>query len=183
MKKNVNYWRLLLTGLVLIGVGIWIFASPLEAYVSLSILFATGVVIIGCMESAFSIWAKTYLEGWSWIFLGGIFDILLGGYLLMYPVVTFKVLPFIMGFWVLYRGFSAVSFAFDRKDSNATNWWLLLIIGILVIFFGVMVLAVPAFGALSIVEWTALSFIAAGIFRVLLAFKLRRLSPSSPYDF
>ncbi len=56
IKESVNYWwLLLLTGLILIATGIWIFASPAAAYVSLSILFGVSILIIGVFETVFAI--------------------------------------------------------------------------------------------------------------------------------
>jgi uncharacterized membrane protein HdeD (DUF308 family) len=37
-----------------------------------------------------------------------------------------------------------------------------------------MILAVPAFGVANIIAWTGLSFIFAGVFRIILAFRLRK---------
>jgi uncharacterized membrane protein HdeD (DUF308 family) len=75
----------------------------------------------------------------------------------------------------VFRGFSAIGFALDMKSYGATDWSWLLLLGIAVVFFGFMILAVPAFGVANIIIWTGLSFIAAGVFRVFLALRLRKL--------
>jgi len=177
IKKSISYWWLfLITGLLLILAGIWIFTSPAEAYVSLSILFAVSILVIGILEASFAITARRSLDGWGWTLASGILDIVIGTYLLAYPLISMQVLPFILGFWLLFRGISAIGFAFDMRSYHAANWGMLLVLGILIIFFGCMVLVVPAFGVLNIIVWTALSFIAAGVFRVVLAFRLKKLS-------
>jgi uncharacterized membrane protein HdeD (DUF308 family) len=176
IKESVNYWwLLLLIGLILIATGIWIFASPAAAYVSLSILFGVSILIIGIFETAFAISARGSIEGWGWMLASGVLDLIIGIYLLMYPVVTMAILPFILGFWLMFRGFSAFGFAFDMKSYGSKDWGWLLLLAIAIIFFGFMVLAVPAFGVANIIVWTGLSFIAAGVYRVVLAFKLRKL--------
>lgn len=116
------------------------------------------------------------MEGWGWTLIGGLLDIVIGVYLLAYPLLTMSVLPFILGFWLLFKGFSAIGFAIDLKSYDESNWGVLLALGIIILLFAGMVLAVPAFGVLNIILWTSLSFIAAGVFRVVLAFRLKRLA-------
>ena len=54
IKEAAKYWwLLLLTGLILIAVGIWVFASPATAYLSLSILFGASILSIGFFETVF----------------------------------------------------------------------------------------------------------------------------------
>ena len=175
IKEAVKYWwLLLLTGLILVAVGIWVFASPVEAYVSLSILFGATILISGIFETVFAISARKSLEGWGWSLVSGLLDIIIGAYLLTYPTVTMTILPFVLGFWLLFRGFSAVGFSFDMKSYGESNWGWFLFMAIGIIVFAVMILAVPAFGVANIIVWTGLSIICAGIFRIMLAVSLKK---------
>jgi len=176
IKESLNYWWLfLLTGLILIATGIWIFASPVDAYVSLSILFGISILMNGLFETSFAITARNSMDGWGWMLASGILDLIIGIYLLMYPGVTMAILPYVLGFWLLFRGFSAIGVAFDVKSYGARDWGWLLVLGIGIIFFGFMILAVPAFGVANIIVWTGLAFISAGVFRIFLEFRLRKL--------
>jgi len=175
IKEAVKYWwLLLLSGLILVAVGVWVFSSPATAYVSLSILFGAGILSIGFFETIFAISARKSLEGWGWTLASGILDIVIGAYLLTYPSVTMAILPFILGFWLLFRGFSAVGFSFDMKTYGDSNWGWALLFAIGIIVFAVMILLVPAFGVANIIVWTGLSFILAGVFRIILAFSLKK---------
>jgi len=177
IKESINHWWIfLLVGLILIVTGIWISLSPATAYVSLSFLFAINIFVTGIMEVIFSVMSRKSMEGWGWTLIGGLLDIVIGVYLLAYPLLTMSVLPFILGFWLLFKGFSAIGFAIDLKSYDESNWGVLLALGIIILLFAGMVLAVPAFGVLNIILWTSLSFIAAGVFRVVLAFRLKRLA-------
>jgi len=55
------------------------------------------------------------------------------------------------------------------------NWGWFQFFGIAILFFGVMVIINPAFGAANIIIWTASAFILSGIFRTYLFVKLRKL--------
>ena len=175
IKEAVKYWwLLLLTGLILVAVGIWVFASPATAYLSLSILFGASILTVGFLETVFAISAHKSLEGWGWTLASGLLDIVIGSYLLLYPAVTMAILPFVLGFWLLFRGFSAIGFSFDMKSYGDLNWGWFLLFAIGIIFLAVMILAVPAFGVANMIAWTGLSFIFAGVFRIILAFRLKK---------
>jgi len=176
IKEAVGYWwLLLLTGIILIAAGVWIFASPAAAYLSLSLLFGICILAVGFFETSFAISVRKSLNGWGWTLASGILDLVIGSYLLAYPSVTMAILPLILGFWLLFRGFSAIGFAFDIRSYGAPDWGWLLVLGIAIVFFGFMILAVPAFGVANIIVWTGLSFICAGVFRIFLALRLRKL--------
>lgn len=176
IKEAVKYWwLLLLTGLILVAVGIWVFASPTTAYLSLSFLFGASIFIIGFLETIFAISARESLEGWGWTLASGLLDIVIGAYLLTYPAITMAILPFVLGFWLLFRGFSAVGFSFDMKSYGDSNWGWFLLFALGIVFFAVMILVVPAFGVANIIAWTGLSCILAGVFRIILAFRLKEL--------
>src|SRR6185369_4316940 len=176
IKKAMDYWwLLLLTGIALVSMGVWVFISPEDAYVSLSILFGVCILFVGVFELLFALSAKRSLHTWGWTVASGIFDILIGCFILTYPGMTTTILPWVLGIWLLLRGCSAIGFALDVRRFGVSAWRWLLVIAIAIIVFGILVLAVPAFGLLHIIIWTAASFIFAGMFRIFLAMHLRRM--------
>lgn len=181
IRSSVQYWWLfLLTGILLIIIGLWVFSSPVTAYLSLSILFAVGILVSGIFEIIFAIANNKTMESWGWILASGILDLFIGIYLSSYPMVTVTVLPFILGFWLLFRGFMAIGLALEIRSYGAKDWGWQLFLAILILFLGFMVLANPAFGVANIIVWTGLAFIAAGIFRIYIAMKLRGLKKRLP---
>ena len=89
--------------------------------------------------------------------------------------MTASILPYVLGFWLLLRGCSAIGFAFDMRRFGAIGWGWLLLIAILIVVAGILVLSVPALGLLHLVIWTSVAFIFAGMFRIFLALHLRRM--------
>jgi uncharacterized membrane protein HdeD (DUF308 family) len=176
IKKAMDYWwLLLLTGIALVSMGLWVFVSPEDAYISLSVLFGVCILFVGVFELLFAFSAKRSLNTWGWTVASGIFDILVGCFILAYPDMTAEILPYVLGLWLLLRGFSAIGFALDMRRFGTIGWGWLLGIAILIIVSGILVLAVPTLGLLHIVIWTAVSFIFAGMFRIFLALHLRRI--------
>jgi uncharacterized membrane protein HdeD (DUF308 family) len=176
IKESINnWWLILLSGLLLIIIGLWVIASPLASYLSLSLIFSWSILLTGIFEIVFAISNRKSMDSWGWILASGVLDLVIGFYLLSYPAISMTVLPFILGFWLLYRGGSAVGSVFDMKSYGDKNWGWFLFLGIAIIFFGMMVLVNPVFGAANIVIWTGSAFIFAGIFRIYLSLKLRKL--------
>ena len=67
-------------------------------------------------------------------------------------------------------------FSIDLKSFGVNEWGWLLALGILGMLFSFILLWNPAFAGMTIVIWTSFAFIAIGIFRIFLSFKLKGLN-------
>lgn len=106
IKHSVkNWWTSLLLGIVYIIVALWLMFSPLSSYVALSIVFSISMLISGILEIIFSLSNRKGVPSWGWYLVGGIIDLILGIYLIAYPMVSMEVIPFIIAFWLMFRGF------------------------------------------------------------------------------
>ena len=72
--------------------------SPLSSYVALSIVFSISMLISGILEIIFSLSNRKGVPSWGWYLVGGIIDLILGIYLIAYPMVSMEVIPFIIAF-------------------------------------------------------------------------------------
>lgn len=170
-----NWWLMLLGGIALLALGIWTITTPLEAYLSLSLVFAIGILTAGVFEIIFSL-SNTSKTGWGWTLVSGMIDLFIGGYLLSYPALTMAILPVLVGVWILFRGFIAIGNAFEIKSYGFPGWGWLLCAGIVAILVATLILVNPVWGIANIVIWTGVAFILAGIFRIYLSLKLRKLN-------
>ena len=127
------------------------------------------------MEIVFSLANSTRLADWGGILAAGIVDLPIGWYLLVYPGLTMAVLSFIIGFWLLFKGFSALSMAFEAKQYGGTGWLWLLFFSLAMISFAGLILANPAFGISNIISWTASANLVADLFRVYSVIRLVKL--------
>ena len=122
IRDSINYWWLfLLTGILLIVVGLWVFASPLASYLSLSFIFAFGILFTGVFEVIFAISNRKTMDNWGWTLSSGILDLVIGFYLMAYPAITIAILPLILGFWLLFRGFSAIENSAGALPNNTAS--------------------------------------------------------------
>jgi uncharacterized membrane protein HdeD (DUF308 family) len=174
--NSVKHWYLpLILGIIFIICGIYTFTVPLETYITLSIIFSVSFIISGIFETFFAVQNSKSLDGWGWYLVSGLLSLLLGIYLVVYPQISLTILPFVVGFIVLFRSFTLLGFSFDLKDAGIMNWGNLAITSVLGIILSFLLLANPIFSGLSLVTLTALSFIFVGIAATVLAFQLKKV--------
>lgn len=170
-----HWWLILLSGVLLIGLGVLVIISPVQSYISLSFSFSFIILAAGVFEIIFSISNYNVLKSWGWILTGGIIDFFIGIYLLSYPGITMVILPLVVGFWMLFRGIIAIGNALEIRSYGFTDWVWLLFSGIMIILLAEMIFVNPPLGVPTIFTWTGLAFVFAGIFRIYLSIKLRKL--------
>jgi uncharacterized membrane protein HdeD (DUF308 family) len=170
--SSIRYWWVfILRGLLFLIVGFLPIFYPLESYVTLSILFGVTILITGIIELIYAL-SDRKIKGWGWRLFAAIIDIVLGIILISNIRISLAVLPFFVGFWFFFRGITMLTLSRAIKNNRST-WWLITG-GVLLIVFSFLIIINPVFGALTIIIWTAIGCITAGIFSIILAFRLKR---------
>ena len=176
IRNAIKFWYLpLLLGLFFIGIGIWVFKTPLESYVTLAMLFSISFIVSGLSDIIFSVSNKNELENWGWVLTSGILTFIMGILLVMNPTISIITLPFYVGFVILFRSIGAISFSLDLKSYGVLDWGNLMAVGILGVLFAFILIWNPLFGGMTVVVWTALAFIMAGAFSIYFSLKLKKL--------
>ncbi len=176
IKKTIKHWYLpLLTGVILVVVGILTFMYPLDSYLTLALLFSLSFVVSGLLESFFSISNRKTMDNWGWHLAGGILSLIIGVLLLMNPEVSIITLPFYVGFLIMFRSVMAIGVALDLRNYRVLSWGNLMVTGVLGIIFSFMLLWNPLFGGLTVVTFTGLALITAGILNMVISFKLKKI--------
>ena len=170
-----NWWMSLLLGLLYIAVALCLLFAPVSSYVALSVIFSISILVSGILEIFFAVGNKKIINSWGWYLAGGIIDLLIGIYLVFYPLVSMKLIPFIVAFWLMFRGFSATGYSMDLKRYGTRNWGWYMVFGILAILCSIGVIWQPALGAFTLVYMIAYALLIIGIFRVMLSFELKSL--------
>ena len=176
VKNSVKHWYvLLIIGIIFLGVGIVVFLTPIESYLTLSIIFSVSFLLAGLLEIIFSISNRKELEGWGWHLALGILTLLVGIMLVDNPAITMVTLPFFVGFVVLFRSIMAISTSMELRNYYVLDWGYLFGLGILGTIFSFMLLFNPSFAGFSLVIWTGLSLLILGIYSIYLSLKLKKL--------
>lgn len=176
LTESVKHWYIpLILGIMFIVCGIYIFTSPLVAYLTLSVFFSVSFVVSGILDIIFSIRNAKIFKGWGWYLISGLLSLIMGIYLVTYPQLSMAVLPFVAGFTLMFRSFQLLGFSLDLKGHGVPNWGNSAILSILGVILSFMLLANPIFSGFSIVLLTGMSFLFTGIASSVLAFDLRKL--------
>jgi uncharacterized membrane protein HdeD (DUF308 family) len=173
-----NWWLFLLIGIILIGGSIWVILTPLKSYVGLAWLFSVIIFANGIANTVFSIQNRKQITGSGWHIASGIFEIIFGLILLLYPGISLLILPIIFGFWLMFRAVSVISIAWILRDNQIKNWGWLFAFGILLALISFFMILNPLFGILNVVYWTAFSLMIFGIADITLAFQFKKIKSS-----
>lgn len=176
IKNTIKHWYIpLLVGIFFVIVSIVVFSSPVSSLLTLAVLFAITFLLGGASETIFALVNRHRLHNWGWSLGFGIITLVIGILLISNPGLSLTALAFYVGFTILFRSISSISFALDLKRYGSKNWTGLLIFGILGAIFSFILLWNPAFAGLSIVWLVALSFLFGGLFSIFFGLQLRKL--------
>lgn len=176
VRSTIKHWYLpLIAGLVLIAMGIWTFKEPAESYLTLAFLFSLSFVVAGLFETIFSISNRKVIDNWGWNLAMGLITLVVGVLMFMNPEISILTLPFYVGFVILFRSMNAIGIAFDLKNYGILDWGNILAIGIVGIFLAFILLWNPLFAGMSIVVWTGIALIVAGILNIMVSVKLKKI--------
>ena len=174
--SRLKHWYTpLIIGILFIAFGVFLFSQPVGAYLGLAIFFAWTFLLSGIFEIFFSFSNRESINGWGWYLVSGIFSTVIGIYLLIYPGISAAVLPYVVGFTLMFRSVFALGLAFQHSSMGLGTSWGLILTAVLGLILSFMIISDPLFGAYSIVVMTAVTFIMEGINAAILAFDLKKL--------
>lgn len=174
-----NWWVSLLLGLLYVAVALCLLFAPLSSYVALSVIFSITILVSGILEILFASTNRKTISSWGWYLTGGIIDLILGIFLVAYPALSMEVIPFVVAFWLMFRGFSAIGYSMDLQRYGTRDWGWYLAFGILAVLCSFAIIWQPGVGALSIVYMLAFTFLIIGFFRIMLSFEFKSLHKKS----
>ncbi|MDL2315252.1 DUF308 domain-containing protein [Bacteroidales bacterium OttesenSCG-928-C19] len=180
VKNTVKYWYLpLIAGILFVIVGVWIFATPIESYLVLAILFSISFLISGISDIIFSVSNRKELDNWGWVLALGIISTILGGVLIIHPEISITTLPLFVGFVVLFRAISAISISIDLKRLRFPDWGYMLALGIIGTILGILLLFNPFAAGITLIIFTGFAFILLGIYSIYFSAKLKKIKNTS----
>ncbi|WP_149276276.1 HdeD family acid-resistance protein [Pareuzebyella sediminis] len=172
MGVNPKYWWAhFLLGFGLMALSIWSYFTPIETYISFALLFSYAMLATGIFEifNAFNV--RKHFQRWSWVFLAGFVDLVIGCYLITYESVTLSILPYILGIWLIFRSLTFIMFYWKINSTEKISKWALAI-AFLNLIFALVILINPLIGELSLVYLVSFALFFMGLFRITLGFQL-----------
>ncbi len=169
-----NWWLAALRGALAVVFGVAAFVWPGLTLEVLVLLFGAYAFVDGAVVLSFGLMAAGDHERWWPLVLGGVVGIATGVLTFIYPGATALALVYVIGAWAIITGILEIAAAI-RLRKVITNERLMGFGGVLSIIFGVLVIARPGAGALTLVYLFGFYAILAGISQISLGFRLRGL--------
>jgi uncharacterized membrane protein HdeD (DUF308 family) len=172
--RGPHWWAIALRGLATILFGLAMFIWPGLSLQVLIALFGVYALVegIGALVAAF-VAGEANLRWWP-LALVGLLSIAAGIVAFARPGLTAEALLYLIAAWALVTGLFEIVAAFELRRLIADGW-LLALSGAFSALFGVLLFADPPAGILSILWLIGIYAIAAGVTRLVLAFRLRKL--------
>lgn len=167
-----HWWALALRGVAAILFGVLTFVVPGITLLYLVYLFAFYVIF----EGVFNIVSVIRAPGHHWLLLvEGLISICAGILTILWPGITALILLYLIAFWAIFTGILEISSGI-RLRQHISNEWLLILMGILSIAFGVFITVFPGAGAIAIILWIGGYAVLFGVILLVFAFRLRKYS-------
>jgi uncharacterized membrane protein HdeD (DUF308 family) len=169
-----NWWVILLRGLFAIAFGIMAFVWPGLTLAALIILFAVYAIVDGVLAIIAGVTGAAPNGRWYTFVLWGLLGVLVGIATILYPGLTALTLLYLIAIWAIVRGVMEIVAAVQLRKV-LDNEWILVLAGALSILFGVLLIARPGAGALTVLWLIGAASIAVGILLVILSFRFKAL--------
>lgn len=169
---SAQWWILLLRGIVAIVLGIIALLFPAVMALAIAFLFGAYALIDGIIAIAASVRMSHAESRWWWLLVEGIIGVVFGIAALVWPAISLLALVYLMAFWAIATGITAITTAW-RLRTIVPGEWLWILGGIVSVVFGLGIIFAPGLGALALVvifAWYAIFF---GIAFIGVAFRLR----------
>lgn len=167
-----NWWAMALRGLLAIIFGILCFIWPGITLLALALLFGAYAMVSGVLAIIAAVQRAGRDERWWALSVEGIVGIAAGTIAFLWPGLTALGLVYLIAAWAIVAGALTIVSAI-RLRREIEGEWLMALLGVLSIIFGLFIAIFPGVGALSLV-WAIGAFaIAFGVVMVVLAFQLR----------
>ncbi len=115
-----HWWVWLLEGIAGIVVGVLVFVWPAITTAVLIALIAAWGLVTGIMEVAAAIYLRKIIAGEWLLLVDGILSILLGAFLVIFPLIGAQVIVDLIGIYAILFGFLLFVLAFQIRKLGKT---------------------------------------------------------------
>ncbi len=157
-----NWWVVLIRGLLAIAFGVIALLAPLATLRALVIVFGLYALVDGVAAIFAAVWRQAGDPPWWALTIEGVVGIGAGLVAFVWPGLTALTLLWVIAFWAIVTGVFAIVTAV-RLRREVSGELLYILAGLASVALGVLMLARPLAGALSLVWLIGLYAIVAGV--------------------
>lgn len=167
---------LLFRGVLAIALGLLVASLPVATVFGLVYVFGIYAITDGLTNVAHYFYDPARHSRWT--MAGGIISIAAGLVGVAWPSITAAALSLLIGTWAVILGISQIVLGLEARTTMRA-WWTWLMTGIVTTVFGLLVVANPGAGILSLAGLLAAFAVVAGLLLIASGVQLRRVATSS----
>jgi uncharacterized membrane protein HdeD (DUF308 family) len=167
-----GWWLLVLRGVCAVLFGILTFMWPNITLTVLVLFFGAYALVNGIFTLGVAFKAPSGMPGKGTMIFLGILGVAAGILTFFYPGITALSLLVVIAWWAIITGIFEIATAIKLRK-EISNEWLLILSGALSVAFGVLCIAMPNAGALSITWLIGAYALVFGILLLTLAIRLK----------
>lgn len=137
MDKSTKIW-LVISGILLVALGILCIAKPAATLFATAWLIGCFTLFSGISRLVFTFRTERFMPNSGTRMLSAILQILIGIIFLCNNLFVAISIPIVCAMWVIFEGVIIFIQSFDFKKVGFGSWWMLMILGILVVVLGVL---------------------------------------------
>ncbi len=166
------WWLVLIRGVLAIVFGLYALFSPAAALLALVLVYGFYAIMDGVAALVVG-FRHRGTSHWGWHVAQGVVSLLAGLIALFWPGPTVFAFVLIIAVWSIVLGVTEIVEAFTARRLGSSSWVWLLVGGIVGVLFGIVLVANPAAGALTLLWVIGVFAIVFGVVHVVWAFRLR----------
>ena len=171
-KRGNFRWLSLVIGIIYIIIGILMFRNPVSSFYTLCKIAGILLIISGTIETYLT-FSNLKKISQNWLVFSSIIDLGIGLILVLNPKIILVLVTLLISLLFIYQAIFLIQKAVKQKSTNPKGWKWILGIGVLLIIATIILIAKPEIVGAAVAIWLGLTFLAFGIYRIILFFKFR----------
>jgi len=169
-----HWWLMVIYGVVAIVFGIYTLALPAASGIGLAWAFGVMAVAEGLVSLAALVGGNARVPR-GWLALYAIVSIAFGVLAIMQPLAVAGTLLMFLAAWLVVGGIWRIVFAI-RVRKWIPNEWALILGGAIAVVLGLLFVAYPAAGLVTVMIWIGAAALVYGVLQVIAGLRLRKLA-------
>jgi uncharacterized membrane protein HdeD (DUF308 family) len=167
------WWLVLIRGILAILFGLFALFAPGTALLALVFVFGAYAIIDGITAIVAGIRHRKDESHWGWQVFQGVVSVIAGIIAFVWPGVTVLAILFVIAFWSIISGVAQIVESFTMRKRGLTSWGWTLAAGIVSVLFGIVLLAWPGAGLITLLWLVGVFALVFGVIFVVWALRLR----------
>ncbi|MDR7132973.1 uncharacterized membrane protein HdeD (DUF308 family) [Lysobacter niastensis] len=167
-------WVLIVFGIIAVLFGLVAIAWPGRTAVALAWAFGVMALAEG-VTSLIALFRKDVPISKGWVALYAVASIAFGCLAVLNPLAVAGVMLMFLAAWLIVAGIFRIIFAI-RVRKQVANEWLLGLSGALAIVLGVMLIAYPGAGLVTMALWIGVAAMIYGVLQILTGWRMRKVT-------